>query len=74
MTRVEQIEAVIASLSEEEYAQFRRWFLDHIARRDATTELLEIPGLAEDVDDASDHIGKGHSKDWREVRKDIAEE
>ena len=28
MTRIEQIEAAVASLPEEEYAQFRQWFLD----------------------------------------------
>lgn len=29
MTRIEQLKADITSLSETEYAQFRRWFLEH---------------------------------------------
>ncbi|MEW6265365.1 MAG: hypothetical protein AB1641_19990 [Thermodesulfobacteriota bacterium] len=28
MTRVEELEAAVASLPREEYSQFRRWFLD----------------------------------------------
>jgi hypothetical protein len=28
MTRIEQLETTISSLPEEEYLQFRRWFLD----------------------------------------------
>ncbi len=49
-------------------------FLDYLgaaASRDATAELLKIPGLLEDVEDASGHIKSGRFKEWRKVRKDV---
>jgi len=46
-------------------------YLDTAASRDATAELLKIPGLLQDVKDAPKHIKNGHVKDWRKVRKDV---
>jgi len=49
-------------------------FLDYLetaASRDATAELLTIPGLLEDVQSASGQIKSGRFKDWRKVRKDV---
>jgi hypothetical protein len=49
-------------------------FLDYLeaaASRDATAELLKIPGLLRDVKEASGHIKSGRFKDWRKVRKDV---
>jgi hypothetical protein len=49
-------------------------FLDYLettASRDATAELLKVPGLLQDVKDASKHIKSGQGKDWRKVRKDV---
>ena len=46
-------------------------YLDTAASRDATAELLKIPGLLQDVKDASKHIKSGQVKDWRKVRKDV---
>lgn len=46
-------------------------YLDTAASRDATAELLKIPGLLQDVEDASEQIKKGQFKDWRKVRKNV---
>lgn len=46
-------------------------YLDTAASRDATAELLKMPGLLQDVEDAADHIKGGRGKDWRKVRKDV---
>jgi hypothetical protein len=49
-------------------------FLDYLetaASRDATAELLKIPGLLRDVEEASAHIKNRRFKDWRKVRKDV---
>lgn len=49
-------------------------FLDYLessASRDATAELLGVPGLLDDVKEASAQIRGGRSKDWRKVRKDV---
>jgi hypothetical protein len=46
-------------------------YLDTAASRDATEELLKIPGLLQDVEEASEQIKKGRLKDWRKVRKDV---
>ncbi len=49
-------------------------FLDYLettASRDATAELLGIPGLLQDAEEASDQIKHGRVKDWRKVRKDV---
>jgi hypothetical protein len=49
-------------------------FLDYLntaASRDATAELLKMPGLREDVDEAAGHIRSGRFKDWRKVRRDV---
>ena len=46
-------------------------YLDTAASRDATAELLGIPGLLRDVKEASGHIKSGRGKDWRKVRKDV---
>jgi hypothetical protein len=46
-------------------------YLDTAASRDATAELLRMPGLLEDVEEAPRHIKAGRFKDWRKVRKDV---
>lgn len=46
-------------------------YLDTAASRDATAELLKIPGLLQDVEDASNQIKRGQFQDWRKVRKDV---
>jgi hypothetical protein len=46
-------------------------YLDTAASRDATAELLKIPGLLQDVKDASKQIKNGQTKDWRKVRKNV---
>jgi hypothetical protein len=46
-------------------------FLDYLetaASRDATAELLKMPGMLRDVEDAAGHIKGGRFKDWRKVR------
>jgi hypothetical protein len=48
-------------------------FLDYLetaASRDATAELLKMPGLLRDVREAPKHIKSGRYKDWRKVGKD----
>jgi hypothetical protein len=44
-------------------------YLDTAASRDATAELLKMPGLLQDVEDASGQIKKRKFKDWRKVRR-----
>ena len=49
-------------------------FLDYLetaASRDATAELLKIPGLLRDVKEASKQAKSGRFKDWRKVRDDV---
>ncbi len=46
-------------------------YLDTAASRDATAELLKMPGLLRDVHDAPGHIKGGRCKDWRKVRDDV---
>jgi hypothetical protein len=46
-------------------------YLESAASRDATAELLTIPGLLDDVTAAAEHIKNGRFKDWRKVRKDV---
>ena len=46
-------------------------YLDDAASREATSELLKIPGLLQDVEAAAGHIKSGRFKDWRKVRKDV---
>jgi hypothetical protein len=46
-------------------------YLDTAASRDATAELLKVPGLLQDVKDATNLIKNGRTKDWRKVRKDV---
>jgi hypothetical protein len=46
-------------------------YLDTSASRDATEELLKIPGILEDAKAASEQIKKGGGKNWRKVRKDV---
>ena len=45
-------------------------YLETAASGDATAELLKIPGLLRDVEEASAHIKSRRFKDWRKVRKD----
>jgi hypothetical protein len=46
-------------------------YLDTAASKDATAELLKIPGMLRDVEDAPGQIKSGPFKDWRKVRKDV---
>jgi hypothetical protein len=46
-------------------------YLETAASRDATAELLEIPGLLKDVREASKHVRGRKYKGWREVRDDV---
>ncbi len=46
-------------------------YLETAASREATAELLKIPGLLLDVKKAAGHIKRGQVKDWRKVRKDV---
>jgi hypothetical protein len=46
-------------------------YLDTAASRDATAELLKMPGLLEDVQEARKHIKGRRYKDWRKVRGDV---
>jgi len=43
-------------------------YLEIAASRDATAELLQMPGLIQDVEEASRHIKGKRYKDWRKVR------
>jgi hypothetical protein len=46
-------------------------YLESAASREATAELLAIPGLLDDVAAAGEQIKNGRFKDWRKVRKDV---
>ena len=46
-------------------------YLETAASRDATAEVLKIPGLLQDVKEAAGHVKHGRLKDWRKVRKDV---
>lgn len=46
-------------------------YLDTAASRDATAELLRVPGLLRDVKAATEQIRSGRGKDWRKVRRDV---
>jgi predicted Zn-dependent protease with MMP-like domain len=46
-------------------------YLDERASNEATEELLKIPGLLEDVDEAKREFDKGGGTSWREVRQDV---
>ncbi len=46
-------------------------YLDIAASRDATAELLKMPGLLDEVKEAAGDIKKGRFTDWRKVRKDV---
>jgi hypothetical protein len=41
------------------------------ASRAATAELLKIPGMLCDVEEAAGHIKSGRFIKWRKVRKDV---
>jgi hypothetical protein len=45
-------------------------YLDAAASREATEELLQIPGLLEDARNAAKCVKKRQYKNWRKVRKD----
>jgi hypothetical protein len=51
-------------------AEFLR-YLDERASDEATEELLRIPGLLEDLEEAERDIAEGRTVTWREVRKDV---
>jgi hypothetical protein len=51
-------------------AEFLR-YLDERASDEATEELLKIPGLLEDLDEAERDIREGKGVNWRELRRDV---
>ncbi|MBU4273418.1 MAG: hypothetical protein KKA28_16285 [Planctomycetes bacterium] len=46
-------------------------YLDTAASRDATAELLKMPGMLQDAIQSSGQIKAKRCKDWRKVRKDV---
>jgi hypothetical protein len=51
-------------------AEFLR-YLDERASDEATEELLKIPGLLEDLEEAERDFAEGKGVNWREVRRDV---
>jgi hypothetical protein len=51
-------------------AEFLR-YLDERASDEATEELLKIPGLLEDLEEAERDFAEGRAVKWREVREDV---
>jgi len=51
-------------------AEFLR-YLQERASEEATQELLKIPGLLEDLEEAEQEITEGKTVNWREVRRDV---
>jgi hypothetical protein len=51
-------------------AEFLR-YLDERASDEATEELLKIPGLLEDLQEAERDIAEGKTVNWRELRRDV---
>jgi hypothetical protein len=51
-------------------AEFLR-YLDERASDEATEELLKIPGLLEDLEEAERDFREGKSANWRELRRDV---
>lgn len=51
-------------------AEFLR-YLDERASDEATEELLKIPGLLEDIQQAEREFAEGKGTPWREVRRDV---
>lgn len=47
-------------------------FLDERMSEDATEELLQIPGLLEDLKEAERDIAEGKTIEWREARRDVS--
>ena len=46
-------------------------YLETAASRDATQELLKIPGILTCAEEATEQIKKGIGTDWRKVRQDV---
>lgn len=46
-------------------------YLDERASVEATEELLKIPGLLEDIEEAEKDYAEGRTTDWRELRDDV---
>jgi hypothetical protein len=51
-------------------AEFLR-FLDVRISDEATEELLKIPGLHKDLEEAERDIAEGRTVNWRELRRDV---
>jgi hypothetical protein len=51
-------------------AEFLR-YLDERASLEATEELLKIPGLLEDLEEAERDFAEGRSVNWRDLRRDV---
>jgi hypothetical protein len=51
-------------------AEFLRW-LDERASVEATEELLKIPGLLEDLEEAERDFAEGRAVNWRDLRRDV---
>lgn len=46
-------------------------YLNERASDEATQELLKIPGLLEDIEEAEREFAAGKGVSWREVRQDV---
>ena len=46
-------------------------YLEERASDEATAELLKIPGLLEDLEEAERDFSEGRGVNWREVRPDV---
>ena len=51
-------------------AEFLR-YLNESQVDEATEELLKIPGLLEDLQEAERDFAEGRSVNWRELRRDV---
>jgi hypothetical protein len=51
-------------------AEFLR-YLNERASVEATEELLRMPGLLEDLEEAERDFAEGRAVNWREVRRDV---
>ena len=46
-------------------------YLEERASEEATEELLRIPGLLQDLEDAGKEIAAGKGTEWRKARRDV---
>jgi hypothetical protein len=76
MTTTQLLEAAkesLASLPPEQLkvaAEFLK-YLEERASNEATEELLKIPGLLEDLEEAEKDFAEGRNVNWRDLRRDV---